>query len=44
MAERVVELWTQRVLVPDGEGKHKTFVRPLEPGKNYDSHEAGEVR
>ena len=44
MAERVVDLWTQRVLVPGGDGKQKSFVRPLEPDKSYDSHETGEVR
>jgi hypothetical protein len=44
MADRVVEMWKRRVLVPAGENKQKTFVRPLEPDASYDSHEAGEVR
>ena len=44
MAQRVIDLWAQRVLVPGGEGKQKSFVRPLEPDASYDSHEAGEVR
>jgi tetratricopeptide (TPR) repeat protein len=44
MVERVLDLWKQRVLIPAGEGKQKSFVRPLEPDASYDSHETGEVR
>ena len=44
MADRVIDLWKQRSLVPAGEGRQKSFVRPIEPDANYDSHESGEVR
>jgi hypothetical protein len=44
MVDRVLDLWNQRVLVPAGEGRQKSFVRPLEPDASYDSHESGEVR
>ena len=43
MVDRVLDLWKNRVLIPAGEGRQKTFVRPLEPDANYDSHESGEV-
>ena len=44
MADRVIDMWKQRALVPAGEGRQKSFVRPIEPDANYDSHESGEVR
>jgi hypothetical protein len=43
MVDRVLDLWKHRVLIPAGEGRQKTFVRPLEPDASYDSHESGEV-